>query len=81
MGMTETSETFTEAQATDEMVLLFTRKMRRMHPEAFADVWSKLPVGAQRAVCDAERRADMLRDSDVEYMWVEPKSDDDLTED
>lgn len=64
MGMTTTQAgTFTEAEATDEMVLLFTRKLRRLHPEAFADLWERLPEGAHRAVYDAERRADEVRNA------------------
>jgi hypothetical protein len=56
--------TMTEAQATDEAVLLFTRKMRRLHPDAFADIWAKLPDGAKTAVVAAENRADRLRDQE-----------------
>ncbi len=52
----------TDEQATDEAVLLFTRKLRRLHPDAFADVWARLPDGARRALERAERRADLLRD-------------------
>jgi hypothetical protein len=57
------TETYTEAQATDEAVLLFVRKMRRMHPDVFAEVWSKIPEGAQEAIWATERRADRERDA------------------
>jgi hypothetical protein len=56
------SEYFTEAQATDEAMLLITRRMRRLYPEAFAAVWAKLPDGAKDAIMFAEGRADRVRD-------------------
>lgn len=52
---------FTEAEATDETMLLLTRKLRRLHPEVFADLWAKLPEGARRTIHAAENRADLLR--------------------
>lgn len=61
--MTTESKTYTEAQATDETMLLLTRKLRRLHPEAFRDIWDRLPAGAQRAVYLAEARADRVRDA------------------
>ena len=54
--------TMTQTEATDEALLLITRKMRRLHPEAFRDVWAKLPDGAKDALILAENRADVLRD-------------------
>lgn len=57
-----TKRTMTDAEATDEAMLLFTRKMRRLHTRAFDDVWARLPEGAKRAIYAAERRADVLRD-------------------
>lgn len=65
------TENFTEAQATDETMLLLTRKLRRLHPAAFADLWAKLPDGARRTVLAAELRADLLRDDkSVERTWA-----------
>jgi hypothetical protein len=61
--MSETVTRMTEAQATDEAVLLFTRKLRRLHTAAFQDIWRRLPDGAKEAIYAAERRADQLRDA------------------
>jgi hypothetical protein len=52
---------YTDAEATDEAVLLFTRKLRRLHPGVFSDVMTKLPQGAQDALTMAENRADFAR--------------------
>jgi hypothetical protein len=49
------SETYTEAEATNEAVLLLTRKMRRLHAQEFAAVWAMLPDGAKEAIYAAER--------------------------
>jgi hypothetical protein len=67
--MTTKTQHFTEAEATDETMLLLTRKLRRLHPEAYADIWSKLPEGAHRAIYAAERRADRLRDRNDGRTW------------
>lgn len=56
--------TFTAAEATDEAWLMLSRKLRRLHPEAFADVWAKLSEGATDALGAAERRADAVRFAD-----------------
>lgn len=61
--MSET-RVYTDSQATDEAVLLLTRKLRRLHREAFADLTARLPEGAREALSAAERRADVLRDAD-----------------
>lgn len=74
--MTKT-EYFTEAQATDEAMLLFIRKMRRLQPEAFAAIWAKLPDGAKEAISASERRADRVRDAGAGLTW-QPDEDDDL---
>lgn len=77
-GMTNTEnapKTYTEAQATDEAMLLLSRKLRRLHPEAFADVWAKLPEGARRAIYAAERRADRVRDLNPQGLAYEPEPD------
>ena len=52
-----------DSQATDEAVLLFVRKVRRLHPEAFADVMGRLNEGARWALQMAENRADSNRDA------------------
>lgn len=63
MNMTETSEakTYTEAQALDEAVLLFVRKMRRLYTDAYTDVIRQLPDGAREALNMADVRADRTR--------------------
>jgi hypothetical protein len=60
-----TATTYTDAQATDEAVLLLTRKLRRLHPGAYADLMARLPDGARDALALADVRADQLRDADV----------------
>ena len=55
------SQVFTAAEAADETLLLLTRKLRRLHPEAFRGIWDALPDGAQRAIYAAENRADQVR--------------------
>lgn len=52
---------FTKAEALDEAVLLFTRKMRRLHTEEFAQVMKMLPDGAREALMLADNRADAVR--------------------
>jgi len=59
-----TNEEYTDAQATDEAVLLLTRKLRRLHPDVYADVMAKLPSGALDALMLADQRADKLRQQD-----------------
>jgi hypothetical protein len=58
------TETYTDAQATDEAVLLLTRKLRRLHPEVHADLMRRLPEGARDALNFADIRADWLRAAD-----------------
>jgi hypothetical protein len=68
--MNETAKTYSEAQATDEAVLLFTRKVRRLiDRETFAKIWKQLPDGAKEALYAAERRADVLRDTGDLYTY------------
>jgi hypothetical protein len=55
------SEVYTDAQATDEAVLLLTRKLRRLHPEVHADLMRRLPQGARDALNFADIRADRQR--------------------
>ncbi len=38
-----TTETYTDAQAIDEAVLLLTRKLRRLHSDIYADLMGCLP--------------------------------------
>lgn len=54
----------TDAQATDEAVLLLIRKLCCLHPEAFTDVTERLPKGAIEQLEAAERRADRVRDAE-----------------
>lgn len=55
---------YTDTQATDEALLLFVRKIRRLHPEAYADVLRRLPEGAPWALELAQQRAEKLRAAD-----------------
>jgi hypothetical protein len=64
--MTQTgteAQIFTDAEATDEAVLLLTRKLGRLYPEAYADLVKRLPDGARTALALAEARADRVRDA------------------
>lgn len=73
--MTET-KIYTEAQATDEALLLFFRKTRRITDDAtFGKIWNQLGPCAQRALFAAEARADMLRDDSSTYFWPMPDDD------
>lgn len=74
MATENQTKSFTDAQATDEAMLLLTRKFRRMFPQQFQAVWGKLPAGAQRAIYASEIRADVLRDKPIYYTW--PKDED-----
>lgn len=60
--MITTQTHMTEGQATDESVLRLVRKLRRLHPAAYADVMAAMPDGARDALIYAEARADVLRD-------------------
>jgi hypothetical protein len=70
------TQTFSEDEAINEAVLLFTRKMRRLHNVEFADIWAKLPDGAKEALGLAERRADAKRDDGVSRSWASTAFDD-----
>jgi hypothetical protein len=56
-----TSEIYTDQQATEEALLLLIRKLRRLYPQAHADLMTKLPEGAEIALRMGEMRADTLR--------------------
>ena len=56
---------YTDAQATDEAILLFMRKVHRLHPDAYRDVIMKLPPLARDHLEAAERRADDVRATDL----------------
>lgn len=76
-----TTTEYTDAQATDEAVLLLVRKLRRTHQDVYAEIIAKLPQGAQDALMLADQRADKLRMDGVtrEYrnIWAgEDDSDD-----
>ena len=64
----------TEAQATEEALLLITRKLRRMAPEAFTKAWGQLPDQAKAALNAAESRADLLRNTNT-VTWPAPDED------
>lgn len=57
--------TYTDNEATDEAVLMLTRRLRRLHRDAYAAVLRSLSEGAQTALGQAEIRADRVRDADV----------------
>lgn len=62
-GQAAEQHTMTDAEATDEAVLLLIRKLMRLQPDAYADVIKRLPRGARDAIAFSERRADVLRDA------------------
>lgn len=62
-GMSKESKTYTEAQATDEALLLLVRKLRRQYRGAFDVIWAQLPDAAKDALGLAEARADRVRDA------------------
>lgn len=80
MTTSKAAKQMTDQEATDEAVLLLTRKLRRLHPEAYADLWAKLPEGARRALQRADIRADVRRDTKDPVWPVEPDLDEDLGE-
>jgi hypothetical protein len=61
---TTEAKIYTDDEAINEAILLFTRKVRRLHPEAFADVIARLPQEARDMLTLAENRADVVRDAD-----------------
>jgi hypothetical protein len=64
MAERQTTETYTDQQATDEAVLLLVRKLRRLHRDAYTDLMGRLPEGARYALNQADIRADHLRNAD-----------------
>lgn len=78
--------TYTDQEATDEALLLFMRRLRREHPDAYRAVESSLSEGARDALDHAEHRADALRFADSAQgirigsrpypKWNEPTDDD-----
>lgn len=75
------TKTYTTEQATDEAVLLLTRKLRRLHPDVYNALIAKLPDGARDALDLADVRADSLRDADrrdgITRTYVGPWADED----
>jgi hypothetical protein len=55
---------YTDSEATDEALLLLTRKLHRLHPAAYTDLMARLPEGAKTALRFAENRAERVRDQD-----------------
>jgi hypothetical protein len=60
MTTNEQAIQYSQTEATEEALRLFMRKVARLHPEAHADVLSRLPQGAREALAMAELRADTL---------------------
>lgn len=54
----------TDAQATDEAVLMLTRRIGRLYPEAYAAVITSLTQGLRDALNLADIRADSQRHQD-----------------
>lgn len=55
---------YTEAQATDEAIRMFVRRMRRLHTEAYDSVITSLSDEVRWALTMADNRADALRFAD-----------------
>jgi len=55
---------FTDAQATDEAVLMLTRRLMRLHPDVYFAVITTLADGLRDALHLADNRADLLRHND-----------------
>jgi hypothetical protein len=64
MAEITTTEIYTDEQATDEAVLLLTRRLRRLHPEVHASLMASFPEGVREALDMADNRADLLRHND-----------------
>jgi ABC-type nitrate/sulfonate/bicarbonate transport system substrate-binding protein len=56
-----TATPYTDAEATDEAVLIMLRKLRRLHPDAYAAVLGALSDGARDALTLADNRAERVR--------------------
>lgn len=59
-----TTQPYTDAQATDEAVLMLVRKLRRLHTDAYVDVMGKLSPELRDVLTMADLRADALRHAD-----------------
>jgi hypothetical protein len=55
---------YTEAQATDEALRMFVRRMRRLHTDAYNSVIVSLSDDVRWALTMADNRADALRATD-----------------
>jgi hypothetical protein len=70
-----TSEPYTDAQATDEAVLLLVRRLHRLYPREHASLLASFPEGVRQALMFADQRADLLRAEDaragIERMYVD----------
>lgn len=60
MTTSEQAIRYSQTEAAEEALRLFVRKVARLHPDAHADVLSRLPRGAREALAMAELRADTL---------------------
>jgi hypothetical protein len=79
MAERQTTETYTDQQATDEAVLLLARKLRRLHPDTYVALMTMLPEGARNALHFADLRADTLRAHDqrdgITREYIDPYAD------
>lgn len=76
MGMTNTAEIatveaqtvepFTDEQATDEIMLIAMRKLRRLAPDGYTALIAQLPDYAPEVIEFAEQRADKRRATDAQ---------------
>lgn len=64
MNDTTNTTIATDQQATDEAVLMLTRRLRRLYPDAYAAVITSLAPGLRDALQLADNRADLLRHQD-----------------
>lgn len=64
MNDTTTTIIATDAQATDEAVLMLTRRLHRLYPDAYKAVITSLSDGLRDALNLADNRADSLRHTD-----------------
>lgn len=64
MTTTENTTIATDAQAVDEAVLMLTRRLRRLYPDAYTAVITSLADGLRDALHLADNRADLLRHHD-----------------
>lgn len=83
-GAVDPQPCYSDLRATDEAVLLFVRKLRRLHPEAYADVIGRVGPEIRDALTMADNRADVVRAHDkaagIVRQFISPWADDCLSE-